>query len=83
MSAKQFFTGSGAINTDDRFISLRMIKEAREEDFRIQVIEESPNHLKCKIIRYARIYGAPVCFLHPTISFSFNNKDNTIEYEFF
>jgi hypothetical protein len=62
-------TSSGSLLLDHEFISVRLIKEAVQKKYRLIVLEESPTHMKCKIIRYARFYGAPMVFPNPSVQF--------------
>lgn len=81
---RNFFQGSGQIVFDDKFLSLRFVKEALEDKFKIVVQEESSKYLKCKIVRYARLFGGPVPFPNPTLEVHFNNEDRNaiIQYSF-
>lgn len=63
MSLREFFTGSGKIVFEDKFISIGLIRDALEKKFRLVILEESAIHMRCKIIRYARLYAAPALFI--------------------
>ncbi len=67
MSLQQFFDGSGELQFDEAFLSPRIVREALEKRFRLVVIEETAHQLRGKIVRYARLYAAPVFWPHPTI----------------
>jgi hypothetical protein len=67
MSLQQFVDGSGEIQFKEAFLSPRIVREALETRFRVVVIEETAHQLRGKIVRYARLYAAPVFWLHPTI----------------
>jgi hypothetical protein len=64
---QQFVDGSGGLQFDEAFLSPRIVREALEKRFRLVVIEETAHQLRGKFVRYARIYGAPVFWPHPTI----------------
>lgn len=80
-----FITGSASISFDDNFVSVRLIKEAIQKKYRLTVLEETPTHMKCKIIRYARLYAAPFFFLNATAQFDIkkDSHDNTLIINFF
>lgn len=84
MSLRDFLHGSGTLVVEDKFLSLRLIKEALERKFRIVILEETSKHLKCKIVRFARVFGFPVPFPNPTLEVTFRNEDygSTIQYDF-
>lgn len=72
-----FITGSAPISLDDKFVSIRLIKEAIQKKYRLTVLEESPTHMKCKIIRYARLYAAPFFFLNATAQFDIKRETDS------
>jgi hypothetical protein len=72
-----FISGSGPIALDDKFVSIRLVKEAVQKKFRLAVLEESSTHMKCKIIRYARLYGAPIFFLNATAEFDIKRESDS------
>ncbi len=84
MSLRDFFHGNGTIVLRDKFLSLRIIKELLEKQFRIRVLEESSSHLRCKIVRFARLYAFPMPFPNPTLELTFKNEpqQSIIEYRF-
>lgn len=67
MSLKQFVDGSGELRFKDAFLSPRVLKKALAKRFRLVVVEETPHGLRCKIVRYGRLHGAPVLWSHPTL----------------
>ena len=67
-TTNNFITGSGSLIYDDNFVSIRLLKEALLKKYRLAILEESATHIKCKIIRYARLYGAPILFPNPTLT---------------
>jgi hypothetical protein len=76
MNLSKFYIEQGEVNLNDKFISLRLVKEALERDLRIAVIDESSKHLSCKMIRWARLYGAPSIFPHPKLELRFIDRNN-------
>ncbi len=83
-SLTNFITGSGSIAFDDQFVSIRLIEEAIRKKYRLAILEESPTHMKCKLIRYARLYAAPFIFLNATAQFDIkkDKNDNTLIIKF-
>lgn len=79
MNFEEFFQGSGRITFKDKFISLRFIKDALEKDFKIVTQEETSKYLKCKIVRYMRLFGGPALLPFPTLEVQFNNENETSE----
>ncbi len=67
MSLQQFIAGSGELQFDNVFLSPRIVREALEKRFRLVVIEETPDQLRGKLVRYTRIYAAPVIWPNITI----------------
>lgn len=82
MSVRDFFHGSGSIAFKDKFVSLRLIREALDRRFTIRVLEETPNGLRCKVTRFTRLYAAPVPFPNPSLEVTFHNDQDgsTINY---
>jgi hypothetical protein len=79
MSIRDFFHGSGIITEMDQFVSLRLIKESLEKKFTVRILEETPHRIRCKVVRFARLYAAPMPFPNPSVEISFhNNKDETV-----
>ena len=81
---KNFITGSGSLIYDDKFVSIRLLKEALLKKYRLAILEESAAHIKCKIIRYARLYGVPIIFPNPTLTLIIKRETekNILHYEF-
>ena len=67
MSVRNFLHGYGEIELKGGFTSPRLVIETMKRMFRIRVLEESPGHIKCKIYRFARLYGFPIIFPNPTL----------------
>jgi hypothetical protein len=67
MALREFVDGSGELQFADTFLSPRVIREALAKRFRLVVLEETPHQLRCKLVRYGRLYGAPVLWPHPTL----------------
>ena len=74
MSLQEFFDGSGELQFDEVFVSPRLVREALEKRFRLVVIEETPHQLRGKLVRYARIYAAPVIWPNATISIQIHRE---------
>ena len=84
MTLAKFLGGSGHI-THSKVIFLRQTKEALEKHYKVIVVDESPHHLVCKLVRYVRLYGAPIIFfpqatLH--LSLDRENDISTLHYSF-
>lgn len=79
-----FITGSGSLVVEDKFISMRLVKEALTKKYRLRILEESADHIKCKIIRYARLYGAPILFPTPTLTLDIKRESEKtmLNYDF-
>jgi len=84
VSLETFLKRSGTITLRDRSVSVRLMEETLRKKYRIRVLEETPRGLRCKIIRYARLFGAPWIGPHPTVSITVerDNDDTTVCYEF-
>lgn len=83
MSAPDFITGNGEVILRDKFISVRLVEATLEKEFRLKVIEQSPKFIKFKIVRFARIYGAPAIWPSASLSIVFDNENDTINYKFY
>ena len=83
MSAPDFITGNGKVILKDKFISVRLVEAALEKEFRLKVIEQSPKFIKFKIVRFARIYGAPAIWPSASLSIVIDNENDTINYKFY
>lgn len=83
-TTNNFITGSGSLIFGDRFVSIRLIKEALLKKYRLAILEESATHFKCKVIRYARLYGAPIIFPNPTLTLDIKRESQTniLHYDF-
>ncbi len=84
MFLRNFFHVSGRIVLEDKFLSLRLVRETLERKFKIHILEESSRGLRCKIVRFSRLYGVPVPFPNPTLEVTFKNEkqESTIHYNF-
>ena len=76
MKFERFYIEKGEISLNDKFISLRLVKEALEKNFNISVLDESSKYLSCKMIRWARLYGAPSIIPHPRLELRFIDENN-------
>ncbi len=50
-----------------------VVREALERKFTIRILEETPSRLRCKVVRFTRLYAAPVPFLNPSLEVTFKN----------
>jgi hypothetical protein len=84
VSLETFLKRNGTITLRDRFVSVGLIEETLRKKYRIPVLEETPRGLRCKIIRYARLFGAPWIGPHPTLAVTLerDSDDTTVRYEF-
>ncbi|MBA3035729.1 MAG: hypothetical protein FP814_04465, partial [Desulfobacterium sp.] len=84
MNLSRFYIKQGEVNLNEKFISLRLVKEALKKNLRIVVLDESSKHLSCKMIRWARLYGAPSIFPHPKLDLTFieENSETIIKYRY-
>lgn len=73
----------GEVYLRDKFVSPRLIKDALEKKFNVKVIDERHDYVKLKIIRLARIYGAPFIWPQATIEIWIENENDKLIYEFF
>lgn len=83
MQVPDFITGNGGVTLKDKFLSVRLVEDALGKAFRLKVTEETPNFIKCKLVRFARIYGAPVIWPSATLSISIDNQTDMIRYRFY
>ena len=83
MSAPDFFTGNGEITLKDKFVSVRLVEDALKKAFRIKVTEESQNLIKLKLVRFARIYGAPIIWPSARLAITIDNQTEVIRYKFY
>ena len=83
MSVTDFIKGSGEVTIKDKFVSVRLVEDALGKAFRLKVIEESPNFIKCKLVRFARIYGAPIIWPSATLAITIENQTDIIRYKFY
>jgi hypothetical protein len=77
-----FLHGCGEIELKEALASTRLVKEALKRKLWIRVVEESQKHVKCKVIRFARLYAFPFVFLNPTLDLSWRSRgeSRTIKY---
>jgi len=79
----KFLSGNCKIDMQDSFVSPRIIKEKIDKHFKLVTREETASKQKYKIVRFARLYGAPFVYPSATVSFSINKKENTVTCQFF
>lgn len=83
MSVPDFITGNGEITLKNKFVSVRLVEDALGKAFRLKVIEESPNFIKCRLVRFARIYGAPIICPSARLAITFDNQTDVLRYKFY
>lgn len=83
MSALDFITGNGEITLKDKLVSVRLVEDALGKAFRLKVTEESSNFIKCKLVRFARIYGAPIIWPSARLTITIDNQTDVISYKFY
>ncbi len=84
MTWVEFLCGSGHI-THSKVIYFRQTKEALQKHYKVVVVEESPNHLVCKLVRHVRLYGAPIIFVPQAtldLILDHENDISTLHYSF-
>ena len=74
---------SGEIPIEKQFVSLRHIKEALSAAFNVQVKEETSHSLSGKVVRFARIYGAPMIWPSATIEIQIDHENDRLQYTFY
>ena len=79
---RNFFNSNGKINVKGSFLTPRLIRESLEKHFRVVPIDESPNIMRYKIVRFARLYGAPVIYPSPQLSIVVNKDTVEMTYNF-
>jgi len=73
----------GEISLRDKFISPRLIKDVLRKTFNVSVIDEGPNYIKFRIIRFARLYGFPFIWPQASIEIWIKNENDKLIYKFF
>ena len=75
---------SGKIKIRDKFVSLRLIKDALEKENKIKIIEETSSFLRCQVHR-TRYNFAGTKFLCPTICLKIEKQphETSILYDIF
>ena len=83
-SVGSWLNGDGVVFLRNRFVSVAHIEEALRRKFRIQILDDTPKSLRCKVIRYVRLLGVPWFWPHPTLSVFLVRQDDgtTLQYEF-
>jgi hypothetical protein len=72
----------GEISIGERFVSLRHVKEALEAAFNFQVDEETSSSIKGRIVRLARVYGAPIVWPNATVEVNIDNENDILSFTF-
>ena len=73
----------GEVYLRDKFLAPRLIKDALGKNFNVRVIDEGPNYIKFRIIRFARLYGFPFIWPQASIEVWINNETDKLIYKFF
>lgn len=74
MSVRDFFHGYGEVDTKGKLVSTMLVTETLKRDFRIQILEESQRHIKCKINRGIKITASPVRFPDSTLDIAMGSQ---------
>lgn|SRR5574341_196320 len=84
MGLKDLLLGNGVVTLKNNYSSMSVIRGTLEKKYFIRVIEESTYHMKCKMMRSARLFGGPVLFPNPTLTIDLRYTDQgaTITYSF-
>ena len=67
----------------DKFLSPRVVKDVLGKKFNVSVIDEGPNYIKFRIIRFARLYGFPFIWPQASIEVWIKNETDKLIYKFF
>lgn len=78
----KLISGDCKIDMQDSFVSSRIIKDQVEKYFKLVTVEETATEQRYKIIRFARLYGAPFVYPSASVRFLINKKENTVRCEF-
>jgi hypothetical protein len=62
---------SGELQLDGTFVSLRLVKDALEQCFRLIIKAERPHYLCCTLVRYRWLYASPLFWVQPTLHLHF------------
>lgn len=68
MSYKDLITERGIIDLQGSYISIFNLKNKIEKSFNTKPISETSNSFSCKMIRFARLFGAPMFFSRPILN---------------
>lgn len=79
---RSIFSSNSKINIKGSFLSPRIIRESLEQKFKIVPIEESPQKMRYKIVRFARLYGAPVIYPSCQLTIVVNKDIGVMTYSF-
>lgn len=71
---RDFFHGYGEVDTKGKLVSTMLVTETLKRDFRIQILEESQRHIKCKINRGIKITASPVRFPDSTLDIAMGSQ---------
>jgi len=79
----KLITEKGEVFLKDKFLSTRLIRETLEKKFTVRVLDEGPNYIKFRIIRFGRLYGFPFIWPQASIEVWFKNETDKLIYKFF
>lgn len=82
-SFRNLFAGNGEVYLPDKFLSPRLVKEALDKKFNVIIVEETPDYIKFKIIRFIRLYGAPFIWPQASIKVWIDNENDKLIFKFF
>jgi hypothetical protein len=76
---------SGKLDLGNRFVSIRILKDAIEKHNKISLLHETPTFLKCRIFRIARLFGGPWIGPYPVVSIKIErlNTSTILHYDFY
>ena len=74
----------GVVFVRDRIVSIAHIEQTLRKMYRIQVLEETPKGVRCKLIRNLRFVGSPWLGPHTTLTVVLDKRDDgtILHYEF-
>ena len=73
----------GEVYLGDKFLSPRVVKDVLGKKFNVSVIDEGPNYIKFRIIRFARLYGFPFIWPQASIEVWIKNETDKLIYTSF
>ena len=73
----------GEVYSKDKFLSPRLVKEILEKKFTVRVLDQGPNYIKFRIIRFGRLYGFPFVWPQASVEVWINDETDKLVYKFF